>query len=122
MLSKERILELLELVNSALAERSEIGEIVLVGGAVMCLVYDARAATKDVGAIFEPSASIRKIVSDIARERGLADDWLNDVVKGFIVPGFQRESVLMLSHLRVWATRTALHARHEMHKRSLGYQ
>jgi len=56
MLTRERITQLLEKLNTLLAERGELGEIGLVGGAVMCLVYNARVATKDVDAIFEPAS------------------------------------------------------------------
>ena len=103
MLTKEKIINLLKQLNSGLKTREEIGEIGLVGGAVMCLVYNARAATKDVDAIFEPSKSIRQISAEIAAKESLPPDWLNDAAKGFIVPGFIRESILDLSNLRVWA-------------------
>lgn len=103
MLSKERIVELLEQLNELLRERGEIGEIGLVGGAVMCLVYNARVATRDVDAIFEPASVIRELVIRIASAESLPPDWLNDAAKGFILPGFERQEVLTLSNLRVWA-------------------
>jgi hypothetical protein len=40
MLTKERIRSLFGVLNDLLRERGEIGEIGLVGGAVMCLVYN----------------------------------------------------------------------------------
>lgn len=97
------MLRLFECLNHKLAEHQQIGELGLVGGAVMCLVYNARSATKDVNAIFEPTALIRNLVQQIAREEGLPEDWLNDAAKGFIQPHFLKETVLNLSHLRVWA-------------------
>lgn len=103
MLTKAQILELFQKVNKELAARGEIGEIGLVGGAVMCLVYNARAATKDVGAIFEPASILREIAKMIAEREGLSPDWLNDAAKGYILPGFKQEEVLSLSNLRVWA-------------------
>jgi hypothetical protein len=48
MLTRERITELFEQLNVLLRARGEVGEVGIVGGAVMCLVYNARAATKDV--------------------------------------------------------------------------
>ena len=93
-------------LNSKLKRRNEKGEIGLVGGAVMCLVYNARASTKDVDAIFEPSEIIRKLVTEIAEEEHLPSDWLNDGAKAYIHPGFQREAVINLSHLLVWAPET----------------
>ena len=44
MLTKDRIIRLIELLNKDLQKRGEIGEIGLVGGAVMCLVNNTRAA------------------------------------------------------------------------------
>lgn len=69
----------------------------------MCLVYNARAATKDVDAIFRPSKVIRRLAQRIATEEGLPSDWLNDAAKAYLQEGFTREEVLSLAHLRVWA-------------------
>lgn len=68
-----------------LAARELTGEILLLGGAYMTLVIRNREATKDIDAYFasDPSA-IRAAAAEVARERGLAPDWLNDAVKGFI--------------------------------------
>ncbi len=103
MLTKEKILDLFKQLNSLLRERGETGEIGLVGGAVMCLVYNARAATKDVDAIFEPAAVLRQAAAEIGAREGLSPDWLNDAAKGFLLPNFSRQEVLTLSNLRVWA-------------------
>lgn len=93
----------MEKLNLKLKQNNERGEIGLVGGAVMCLVYNLRASTKDVYAIFEPSAAIRRLSIELAEEEGLPLDWLNDGAKAYIGPRFQRQEVLNLSHLLVWA-------------------
>jgi len=103
MLTSKQIRNLFEKLNGALADRREIGEVGIVGGAVMCLVYNARASTKDVDAVFEPAEIIRKLVRLIAEEEELSEDWLNDAAKGFIQPNFLKQEVLTLSNLRVWA-------------------
>lgn len=59
-LSKKEILSLLELLNSELATVAAQGEVYLVGGAVMCLALNARAATRDVAAWFEPARVVRE--------------------------------------------------------------
>lgn len=40
--------------------------------------------TKDVDAIYEPKSVINDLVAQIAEEKGLEKDWLNDSVKGFV--------------------------------------
>ncbi|MGI8786926.1 MAG: DUF6036 family nucleotidyltransferase [Pyrinomonadaceae bacterium] len=72
-------------VNDELAARNVKGEICLYGGAVMCLVFKARPATKDVDAIFEPVKFIRQAIAKIAERHDLRQDWLNLAVKMFVV-------------------------------------
>ncbi|MEA1899144.1 MAG: hypothetical protein U9N47_00035 [Thermodesulfobacteriota bacterium] len=99
MLSDE-ILKYLHALNAKLQRRNVKGEICLYGGAVMCLVYDARPSTKDVDAIFQPSKIIREVAKEIANEYKLVNDWLNDGVKGFLVE-HPRKVFLNLSNLVV---------------------
>ncbi len=103
MLTEKKIIELFEQLNTELATASEIGEVGIVGGAVMCLVYKARPSTRDVDAIFEPTKTIRALVKKIAQKEKLPEDWLNDGAKAFLTDNFKRQSVIELSHLRVWA-------------------
>ncbi len=90
-------------LNEQLAKMKQIGEIGLCGGAVMCLVFQAREATKDIDAIFEPTAAIRKAAELVAKKRGLPKDWLNDAAKGYFLSEPPKISVMELSHLRIWA-------------------
>lgn len=103
MLSAARIRELFGALDQELARRSVVGEIGLLGGAVMCLVFRAREATRDVDAIFAPTREIREAARAVARARGLPGDWLNDAAKGFVLSSPPRMQVLELPNLRVWA-------------------
>lgn len=103
MLAKDKIIHLFHSLNSKLKERKINGEIFLVGGAAMCLVFDARQSTKDVDAIFAPTKFIRDFVKEIAEEEGLDEDWLNDSVKGFVVESEDKQDILVLSNLTVSA-------------------
>lgn len=85
MLTKEQITNHLVALERKLSAAGVKGEICLYGGTVMCVVYDARPATRDVDAVFVPVREIRAAAADVAREQGLPDDWLNDGVKGFLV-------------------------------------
>ena len=88
MLSETEIREALTALDGALAQRGVRGEICLFGGAVMVLAFHARQSTKDIDAIFAPTALIREVANELGRERGWEDGWINDGVKGFLsAPG-----------------------------------
>lgn len=105
MLTIKKIKFLFQLLNKELAKKNIKGEVGICGGAVMCLVFQARQATKDVDAIFEPSAEIRKAVKMIAHREGLPENWLNDAAKTYFHVDPPKENILELSHLKVWAPR-----------------
>ncbi|MGH7597737.1 MAG: DUF6036 family nucleotidyltransferase [bacterium] len=100
-MTKEQIQAALQLLNDELRLMDVKGEVCLYGGAVMCLVYDARPNTKDVDAIFKPAQQIRDAAKRVAEASHLKDDWLNDAVKGYVVPHSQK-TLLNLSHLKIY--------------------
>ena len=59
-MTAEEIEQYLREVNDELALQNVNGEICLYGGAMMCLVYKARPATKETGAIFEPVKQVAR--------------------------------------------------------------
>ena len=83
MLQRNQVLQAFERLSSHLAAAGVIGEIHLLGGAVMMLAFQAREATKDVDAIFAPTQAIRLAAARVAEEMDLDPDWLNDGAKGF---------------------------------------
>ena len=101
-LSKRDIERLLELLNEELRSSSVNGEIYLVGGAVMCLVFGARESTRDVDAYFEPTKKIREAAARVAVQSGVDEHWLNDAVKGYLSARGPFSTYLELSNLRVF--------------------
>ena len=103
MLSAGRIKLLFRALDKELRRKGVVGEVGICGGAVMCLVFQARRATKDVDAIFAPTQEIRTAAKAVAARLGAPEDWLNDGAKAFFHVDPPREDVLALPNLRVWA-------------------
>lgn len=84
-MDRQEIEDSLRAVGAKLQLRGLTGEILLTGGAYMTLVLRSRGATKDVDAyLAEEPEAIREAAVEVARERQLPEDWLNDAVKGFM--------------------------------------
>lgn len=103
MLNRRMIVRLFKALNAELKKMGVVGEVGICGGAVMCLVFEARQATKDIDAVFKPTRQIREAVKTVGRRLGLGDAWLNDAAKAYFHADPPREEALSLSHLRVWA-------------------
>lgn len=71
----------------------------------MCLAFDARAATRDVDAYFEPSVEVLEAALRVAAREGLPESWLNDAVKGYLSDRGSFEPFLHLAHLQVFCAR-----------------
>ena len=100
-MTAEEITKYLTELNDELRHMDIKGEVSLYGGAVMCLAFKARPATKDVDAIFEPIKEIRNAAHRIADRYELNIDWLNLAVKMFVVE-HKRQVLLDLSHLKIF--------------------
>ncbi len=105
ILTKNDLARLFQLLNEELKKESSEGEIYLVGGAVMCLVFQARPSTKDVDAFFKPAQKMREAAAKVAVKIGLKKDWLNDAVKGYLSQKISFDSFLELSHLKIFTAR-----------------
>lgn len=104
-LTRADMLRLFELLDAELAAEEVTGELYLVGGAVMCLALNARDATRDVDALFRPTRVVRQAARRVAAQADVAEDWLNDAVKGFLGSRGEYEPFLDHDHLKVFVAR-----------------
>jgi len=101
MLDKKKMDRLFDALNNELAKQKIQGELFLVGGAAMCLAFDARESTRDVDALFRPSKWLREAAARVAVKEGLDSHWLNDAVKGYFSEEASFAVYKELSHLKV---------------------
>lgn len=107
LLGRDDIRRLLELLDQELATTETHAELYLVGGAVMCLALGARDATRDVDALFRPTARVREAAARVALRAEVPPDWLNAAVKGWLGDRGQFTSWLELPHLTVFVAHPA---------------
>lgn len=84
-MTAEEITKYLTELNDELRLMDVKGEVSLYGGAVMCLAFKSRPATKDVDAIFEPVKMVRSAAGRVGERNGLDVGWLNHAVRIFVV-------------------------------------
>lgn len=100
-LTKARIEELFHALDAELRPHGVVGELYVVGGAVLCVALRARPATRDVDAYFEPTQVIREAAARVGASFDVPEGWLNDAVKGFLSPRGDYTPFLELPNLRV---------------------
>jgi len=96
LLTKPQIVKLLTRLGELAGQKGYQVELLLMGGAVMVLKYEARLSTRDLDAvILSPSAvqNVRALIKQIASEQGLPEDWLNDAAKGYLMTTSEGEII-----------------------------
>jgi hypothetical protein len=84
LLKKQDILRGLSKLDAKAKAARVIVDLSIYGGAALAIAFDIRHATRDVDAVVRGDPSfVRHAASEIAKEEGWPDDWLNDGVKGF---------------------------------------
>jgi hypothetical protein len=104
-LTRSDIGRLFKALDEELKQQSIIGELHVVGGAVMCLVLRSRPATQDVDALFAPTKAVREAAAKVGSDLNAPKNWLNDGVKGFLSENNDFEPYLELDNLRVYTAR-----------------
>lgn len=86
-LNKQELIDALTRLGELAQEQEETVELLLLGGSVMVLLFDARQSTRDVDVVvLSPEATrVRELASSVASEKGWTADWLNDAAKGFFI-------------------------------------
>lgn len=87
-ITRLEIMEALERLGQLADAQGETIRLVLIGGALMVLVYGTRQSTRDVDVVIlaPPEArTVRDLAKVVAAERGWPEDWLNDAAKGYLV-------------------------------------
>lgn len=101
-MDREQIVDALTALGERLSERGIEGEVYVVGGAAIAIAFDARRATRDVDAVFEPKQEVYAAADEIGDALGLPPGWLNDGVKGFVAgPDDDAATALEVPGLRV---------------------
>jgi hypothetical protein len=88
LFSREEIIEGLTRLGELAQVRGLHIELTLMGGAVMVLAFQARAATRDVDVFIRAPREarlVRELARQVASERDWNEDWLNDGAKGYLV-------------------------------------
>lgn len=85
-LGRAEILRALRRLGELAREKEIELELSIYGGCAMILAFERRAITRDVDAIFHPRDAIAPLIAQVARERGLPKEWLNDDVRQFLAP------------------------------------
>jgi len=84
LLDRDLLRRAFALLAERLAVRGVVGEVHVFGGAAMVLAFDARAATRDVDALFEPDGKVLDAAHEVATELGLPRSWLNNQASSYL--------------------------------------
>jgi hypothetical protein len=85
-ITPEEVRELLEDLATRLNDAGITAGIRVVGGAALSILDKDRRSTSDIDAVIIPAGVAADIVTDLANERGLPKNWLNDAALAYIPP------------------------------------
>ncbi len=85
-MTPEEVRELLEELVTRLNDAGITAGIRVVGGAALSILDKDRRSTSDIDAVIVPAGVAADIVTDLANERGLPENWLNDAALAYIPP------------------------------------
>jgi hypothetical protein len=105
LLDRRLIEDAFRRLGDRLARRGVVADIYVFGGAAMALAYDARRATRDVDAVFEPHGIVLDEARIVAGELSLPEWWLNEQASAYVAPAGDAAAPRVFDHpgLRVAA-------------------
>lgn len=105
LLDRTAIEDAFRRLGDRLARRGVVADIYIFGGAAMALAYDARRATRDIDAVFQPHGVVLDEARAVADELGLPHWWLNEQASAYVAPGGDAMAPRVFDHpgLRVLA-------------------
>ena len=88
-ISKQEIKDALKRLGElASAQGGEDIELILMGGALMVVLFGERKSTRDLDVLIispKETAKVRKLAEKVGSEHNWPADWLNDAAKGYLV-------------------------------------
>ena len=105
LLDRRAIEDAFRRLGDRLARRGVVADLYVFGGAAMALAYDARRATRDIDAVFQPHGVVVEEANAVAVELGLPNWWLNEQASVYVARGEDTNAPRVFDHpgLRVWA-------------------
>lgn len=105
LLDRPAIEQAFRRLGDRLARRGVVADVYVFGGAAMALAYDARRATRDIDAVFQPHGVVLEEARAVAAELGLPTWWLNEQASVYVAPGGDAAAPRIFDHpgLRVSA-------------------
>ena len=87
LLDRAAIEDALGRLGDRLARRGVVADLYVFGGAALALAYDARRATRDIDAIFQPHGIVLEEARAVSAELDLPAFWLNEQASAYVAPG-----------------------------------
>ncbi len=88
VITKQEILDALKRLGELALAQGEQIELVLMGGALMVILFGERQSTRDLDVLIvspEETVKVRQLAQKIGIEHGWPADWLNDAAKGYLI-------------------------------------
>jgi len=104
VICKQEILDALKRLGQLAGTQGEEVELVLIGGALMVVLFGERDSTRDVDVVIlapKEASKLRIISKKVGQEHGWPEDWLNDAAKGYLIGQSEGPIVFSSENIKV---------------------